>query len=196
MLPGCLRLDQCIGVDLVDLEVRDGTSAKALNVVFGSTSHQIVQALCNEFTVHAVMSVIKAVWVKHDGWPEILVNDQGPEFMESEFQNPAGAAVVLTMPIDSQSPWQNGQTERACQFFKHQLWDMDEECHIEGRLEFEAAIAECCDTRNRNCDRSGFSAHQRVFGCSLSDDLIDRQLLAADPYTDFQRTNDMRSAAQ
>ena len=31
MLPRCLRFNQCIGVDLVDLEVRDGTSAKALN---------------------------------------------------------------------------------------------------------------------------------------------------------------------
>ena len=48
-----------------------------------------------------------------------------------------------------------------------------------------------------------FSAHQRVFGSNLrlpgslvSDDPIDRQLLTADPYTDFQRTNDMRSAAQ
>ena len=29
MLPRCLRKNQCIGVDLVDLEVRDGTSAKA-----------------------------------------------------------------------------------------------------------------------------------------------------------------------
>ena len=54
------------------------------------------------------------------------------------------------------------------------------------------------------CNRHGFfSAHQRVLGSSLrlpgsllSDDPIDRQLLAADPYTDFQRTNDMRSAAQ
>ena len=33
MSPRCLRFNQCIGVDLVDLEVRDGTSAKALNVV-------------------------------------------------------------------------------------------------------------------------------------------------------------------
>ena len=32
------------------------------------------------------------------------MHDQGPEFMGSEFQNPAGAAGVLTMPIDSQSP--------------------------------------------------------------------------------------------
>ena len=123
--------------------------------------------------------------------------------MGNEFQNPAGAAGVLAMPIDSQSPWQNGKTERAGQSFKHQLWDLDEECHIEGETEFEAAVAECCDARNRYCNQSGFSAHQRVFGSSLrlpgsllSDDPIDRQLLTEDPYTNFHRTNKMRTAAQ
>ena len=116
--------------------------------------------------------------------------------MGNGFQNPAGAAGVLTMPIDSQSPWQNGKTERAGQSFKHQLWDLDEECHIEGETEFEAAMAECCDARNRYCNRSGFSAHQRVFGSSLrlpgsllSDDPIERQLLTADPYTYFSSSN-------
>ena len=79
---------------------------------------------------------------------------------------------------------------------------MDEECHIEGETEFEAAVAECCDARNRYCNRSGFSAHQRVFGSNLrlpgsllSDDPIDRQLLTADPYTNFHQANEMRTAA-
>ena len=74
---------------------------------------------------------------------------------------------------------------------------------IEGETEFEAAVAECCDARNRYCNRSGFSAHQRVFGSSLrlpgsllSDDPIDRQLLTADPYTNFHRANEMRTATQ
>ena len=127
---------------------------------------------------------------------EIIVHDHGPEFMGNEFQNPAGAAGVLTTPIESQSPWQNGKTERAGQSFKHQLWDLDEECHIAGETEFEAAVAECCDARNRYCNRSSFSAHQRVFGSSLrlpgsllSDDPIDRQLLTADPYTNFHRAS-------
>ena len=95
------------------------------------------------------------------------------------------------------------KTERAGQSFKHQLWDLDEECHVEGDTEFEAAVAECCDARNRYCNRSGFSAHQRVFGSSLrlpgsllSDDPIDRQLLTADPCTNFHRANEMRTAAQ
>ena len=113
MLPRCLRFNQCIGVDLVDLEVRDGTSAKALDVVCLGTGLQIVQPLWTNYTAKTVMKEIKTAWVKHYGWPEIIVHDQGPEFMGNEFQNPAGAAGVLTMPIDSQSPWQNGQTERA-----------------------------------------------------------------------------------
>ena len=47
----------------------------------------------------------------------------------------------------------------------------------------------------------GFYAQQRAFGsslpgCLLSDDPVDRQLLTSDSFSDFQRTNDMRSAAQ
>ena len=41
-----------------------------------------------------------------------------------------------------------------------------------------------------------FGSNLRPPGSLLSDDPIDRQLLTADPYTEFQRTNDMRSAAQ
>ena len=64
-------------------------------------------------------------------------------------------------------------------------------------------MAECCDARNRNCNWSGFSAHQLVFGSSLrlpgsllSDNPIDRQLLTADPYANFLRANEMQTAAQ
>ena len=74
----------------------------------------------------------------------------------------------------------------------------------EGETEFEAAVAECCDARNRYCNRSGFSTHQRVFGSSLrlpgslpeATIPFDRQFLTADPYTDFHRANEIRTAAQ
>ena len=189
MLPRCLRFNQCIGVDLVDLEVRDGTSAEAMKR--GLLGHRtpdcsaLVDKVHREDRDERVQNCLgDTLWIA-----EIIVHEQGPEFTGNEFQNPAGAPGVLTMPIDSQSPWQYGKTERAGQSFKHQLWDLDEECHIEGETEFEAAVAEC-DARNRYCNRSGFSAHQRVFGSSLrllgsllSDDPIDRRLLTEHPYT-------------
>ena len=40
MLSRCLRFNQCIRVDLVPLEVRDGTSAEALNVAFFFTDEK------------------------------------------------------------------------------------------------------------------------------------------------------------
>ena len=131
MSPRCLCFNQCIGVDLVDLEVRDGTSAEALNVVCWGTGLQIVQPLWTSYTAKTVMKEFKIAWVKHYGWPEIIVNDQGPEFMGNEFQNPAGAAGVLTMPSTYRAHGKMEKTERAGQSYKHQLWDLDEECHIE-----------------------------------------------------------------
>ena len=51
------------------------------------------------------------------------------------------------MPIDSQSHWQNGKTERAGQSFKHQLWDLDEECHIESlKLQWPSVVTRGTDT--------------------------------------------------
>ena len=74
-----------------------------MKVVCWSTGLQIVQPLWTSYTAKTVMKEFEVAWVKHYGWPEIIVHDQGPEFMGSEFQNLAGAAGVLTMPIDSQS---------------------------------------------------------------------------------------------
>ena len=68
------------------------------------------QHLWTNYTAKSVMKEFKIAWVKHYGWLEISEHDQGPEFMGNEFQNPAGAAGVLTMPIDSQSSmakWKN-----------------------------------------------------------------------------------------
>ena len=113
MLPRCLCFNQCIGVDLIDLEVRDGTSDKALNVVCWCTGLQIIQLLWTSYTANTVMKEFKIAWMKHYGWPEIIVHDQGPEFMGNEFQKPAGAAGVLTMPIDSQSAWQNWKNRKS-----------------------------------------------------------------------------------
>ena len=41
-----------------------------------------------------------------------------------------------------------------------------------------------------------FGSSLRLLGSLLSDDPFDRQLLTADPYTNFHRANEMRTAAQ
>ena len=69
--------------------------------------------------------------------------------------------------------------------------------------ELDFVISCACEARNRYVNRSGFSAHQRVFGSSLRlpgsllpDNPVDRVLAATDPTTDFARSNEIRAAAQ
>ena len=81
--------------------------------------------------------MFKKEWVKHYGWPEIIVHDQGNEFMGKAFQNMCSEQGVMTVPIDSQSPWQNGKTERAGGLVKQCLWDLEDEHPILDRREFE-----------------------------------------------------------
>ena len=65
MFPRCLRFYQCICVDLVDLEVRDGTAAKALKVVCWGTGLQIVQPLWTSYTAKTVMKEFNIAWVNN-----------------------------------------------------------------------------------------------------------------------------------
>ena len=136
--------------------------------------------------------VAPRVQVKHYGWPETLVHDQGPEFMGSsktrqELRVSGPCLLIHRVPGKMEKQREQGQS------FKHQLWDMDEECCIEGKMEFEAAIAECCDARKTASATGLVLLHLKVFfGSSLRlpdsllrDDRIDRQFLSADPYTDF-----------
>lgn len=60
-----------------------------------------------------------------------------------------------------------------------------------------------CERRNRYVNRSGFSAQQRVFesslrlpGHMLSDDPINRLLIATDPTNEFRRSSELRAASQ
>ena len=108
------------------------------------TGIQIVQPLWTSYTAKIVMKEFKIAWVKHCGCPEILVHDQGPEFMGSKFQNLARAGKM------------EKQKER----------------------------------------QRVFGSRLRLPGSLLNDDPIDRQLLTADPYTNFHRANEMRTAAQ
>ena len=80
---------------------------------------------------------------------------------------------------------------------------MFSECAIVTDKEFDLALTEAVNARNRYINRSGYSAHQRVFGAALrlpgsllSDDPIDRMALSEDPTTEFQRASEIRDAAQ
>ena len=130
------------------------------------------------------------------------MTDQGTEFTGREFTSFLANHQCLQHLIDSQSPWQQGRTERAGGSLKEDLRKICQECGIVTMDAFDVALSEAISVRNTYQNRSGFSAQPRVFGNTLripgsllSDDPIDRCLVATDPSTEFLRTASIRDAA-
>ena len=153
----------------------------------------------NDKTAESAREGYAKHWVRYFGHPELLICDQGTEFTGGAFTTYVAEGGCLQHCIDSQSPWQNGRTERAGGSFKEDLRDIIHECGIVSESEFEVAITTAMDARNRFANRSGYSAHQRVFGSEirlpgsmLSDHPIDRGMVALDPMTNFRRTEQIR----
>ena len=69
--------------------------------------------------------------------------------MGHEFTTYVGQNGCLQHPIDSQSPWQQGRTERAGGSLKEDLRDVIEECGIVTDKEFNLALSQALDARNR-----------------------------------------------
>ena len=58
---------QVVGADGVELEVREGTSCKALNVVCQGTGLQIVIPIWDAYDSESSLSTFKRHWVAHYG---------------------------------------------------------------------------------------------------------------------------------
>ena len=142
-------------------------------------------------------------WVRHSSWPELMITDQGLEFVGQEFTTYVAQGGCLQHFIDSKSPWQQGRTERSGGSLKEDLHDICEEAAIITDGDFDIALTSALDARNRFSNRSGYSAQQRVFGtglrlpgCLQSDDPVDRLAVLEDPTTEFAQTCEIRTAAQ
>ena len=200
-LPRCLKFNQVVGIDLVEFQ-DVGLDKILANMVCWGTGYQMA-CIIPDKTSLTTRNAFASSWIKHYGWPELVVTDQGPEFVGHEFSTYVGENGCLHHFIDSQSPWQQGRTERAGGSLKEDIRDVVEECAIVTDVDFEIALTQALDARNRYVDRSGFSAQQRVFGaslrlpgCLMAEDPIDRLALSSDPTTEFNRSAQIRDASQ
>ena len=110
-LPRCLRFNHVVGIDLIEFEAC-GFKKDILNVLCWGTGYQMAKTLPDK-TSQSAKNGFADVWIKHSSWPELVVTDQGPEFVGHEFVTYVGENGCLHHFIDSQSPWQQGRTERA-----------------------------------------------------------------------------------
>ena len=99
------------GADLVEFQDA-GFDKILLNVICWGTGYQMMCTMPDK-TSQSTRDAFAQLWIKHYSWPELLVTDQGPEFIGHAFTTYVGENGCLQLYIDSQSPWQQGRTERA-----------------------------------------------------------------------------------
>ena len=89
-----------------------GIHMTLLNVVCWGTGFQMMSIIPDKRS-ETVRDTFSKDWIRHYGWPELTVTDQGLEFIGQEFVDYIAEGACLHHFIDSKSPWQQGRTERA-----------------------------------------------------------------------------------
>ena len=199
-LARCLTFNSVIAIDLFYLNLFGAEKIFLVCVDHGTGYVQV--ARCRDAKAVTVRQELCRAWVQPFGVPELILCDQGPEFMGSQFQehmSQLGAAVHYT---DGASPWQNGKAERTVQTLKNKilLTIKDITAHEE---ELDVVIAHVVSAYNSMYDRHGFTPDQRVFGRSvrmpaslLADDRLNQELLMESAGDAVQRSWDISSAAR
>ena len=82
------------------------------NMLCWGTGHQMACVIPDKTSL-AARNAFASTWVKHYGWPELIITDQGPEFVGHEYTSYVASEGTLHHFIDAQSPWEQGRTERA-----------------------------------------------------------------------------------
>ena len=142
------------------------------------------------------------MWVLPFGLPEIIVMDQGSEFIGEEFVDWFREQGALVHVTDAQSPWQNGPTERAGSIFEELFDKVIDDVVVNSPEEYLLAAQVLVTQRNARVDRLGFCPDQLTFGRSiripghmLSDDKIDADLLGAQASDPIRRMWGLQDAA-
>ncbi|CAE7305094.1 unnamed protein product, partial [Symbiodinium sp. KB8] len=199
-LARCLTFNSVIAIDLFYLNLFGAEKIFLVCVDHGTGYVQV--ARCRDAKAVTVRQELCRAWVQPFGVPGLILCDQGPEFMGSQFQehmSQLGAAVHYT---DGASPWQNGKAERTVQTLKNKilLTIKDITAHEE---ELDVVVAHVVSAYNSMYDRHGFTPDQRVFGRSvrmpaslLADDRLNQELLMESAGDAVQRSWDIRSAAR
>ena len=96
MLPRSMQFNKVVGHDLLEINFR-GTSITCSNAVCWGTGLVCVNRLRSGKSSKDVRDDFAEQWAKHVGWPELVVTDQGPEYVGPEWNTAlAQHGVIVT----------------------------------------------------------------------------------------------------
>ena len=165
-IPRCYAPNVVVAVDLFELPTwnNDG-SERYLNVVCLGTNFQMVEKVRTK-QPGAVWAALSRSWARTLGFPQIILLDQGTEFL-GEFRQNAHDLGILIHTIGARAPYQNGRAERHGALFKTMFQKALWTSPATNSEEFKVLLREVESAKNRLSDRSGFSPAQRMLGETL-----------------------------
>ena len=177
-LPRLYEPGRTVGVDVVYFPgVEPNETIPVLNVTDWGSCYQALEPLDN-VSAEEVWWKFMRCWGRVFGIPELVIVDQGREFLGAFAQriNEAGAVVKT---IGARAPHQQGRTERHGGLAKQMYLRMRDQVRPDNRREWETMIYAVEQAKNRLYNRSGFSPAQRQIGQNIR---IPGSLASDDPF--------------
>ena len=178
-IPKSFAPNVVIAIDLFEFPAWNGEGTdRYLNAICLGTNFQLVEKVRSK-QPGAIWAALARGWARILGFPQIILLDQGTEFL-GEFRQNAHDMVVLVHCIGARAPYQNGRCERLGALFKTMLQKALWSCPPTSSEDFKLLLREVESAKNRLSDRSGFSPSQRMLGETprttgelLADEMVD-----------------------
>lgn len=171
-----------------------------LNVIDWGTCYQMLEPVPDMMSDSVWMAFLRS-WVRTFGMPEMIVMEQGREFIGS-FAQGAAEHGGLVRTISARAPWQNGRAERHGGLAKGTFIKAGNQAGISSQAEWEECLRSVEAAKDRLFNRSGYSPAQRQLGQNLrlpgslgSDDPFEVGLIQGSANEEMARTLNIRQAA-
>ena len=195
-IPRHFETGKVVGVDVVyfpGVEARQSTPV--LNIIDWASCYQMLEPIDTKSSQH-VWTKFWQSWARTFGVPEVIVVDQGKEFL-GEFGKNANEAGAVVRTIGARAPWQQGGTERHGGLAKAVFMEVRDQMQPENVEEWRQCIYATEMAKNRLFNRSGFSPAQRQMGCNIripgslaGDDVYDSSLMRSTSTSEVRRLHE------
>ena len=201
VIPRSYAPGRTVGVDVVYFPgVAPNETVPVLNIIDWASCYQVLEPMDGVSAEHVWWKFMKA-WGRIFGIPELIVMDQGREFLGA-FSSRVNEAGAVVKTIGARAPHQQGRTERHGGLAKNMFLRVREQINPDNREEWEAVVHAVEQAKNRLYNRSGFSPAQRQLGQNIripgslgSDNPFESTLVRQGAGAEVQRLIQMREAA-